>query len=151
MRKDAIRPAYPVETAFEIAAAGLLGGPAAAARTAGSAVLRQVVRGQRARPPQAAISADRRIHILDGDSTGGGHRPGVGTPGKSEFPVGWSDDKIINAIETVANDPAAIRTLQPNGRLRVEGTSGGIDIRVIIDRDGKSIWTAHPVNMPRNP
>lgn len=34
-------------------------------------------------------SPQRRRHILDGDSTGGGHRPDTGIPGKSEFlPVG---------------------------------------------------------------
>jgi hypothetical protein len=96
--------------------------------------------------PQAKVSADRRTHILDGDGTGGGHRHGSGILGKSEFPVEWSDNKIINEIESVANDPASSRTVQPNGRTRVEGTREGVDIRVIVDPDGASIRTAHPVN-----
>jgi hypothetical protein len=48
-------------------------------------------------------SASRRRHILDGEvrpngSFGGGHRPGTGFPNKSEFPAGWSDDRIMHAI-----------------------------------------------------
>ena len=97
--------------------------------------------GQRAR-----VSPDRRAHILEGDATGGGHRHGGGSPGKSEFPSDWSDGKIIEEVESVANDPASRRTVQPNGRLRVEGTRDGVDIRVIIDIDGTSIRTAHPIN-----
>jgi hypothetical protein len=92
------------------------------------------------------VSPDRRAHILEGDATGGGHRHGGGSPGKSEFPSDWSDDKIIEEVENVANDPASRRTVQPNGRIRVEGTRDGVDIRVIIDADGTSIRTAHPIN-----
>jgi Bacterial EndoU nuclease len=95
--------------------------------------------------PEAKVSRDRRTHILDGDATGGGHRNGAGR-GKSEFPPGWSDDKIIDEIESVANDPDSQRSLQPNGRTRVEGTRDGIDIRVIVDPDGASIRTGHPLN-----
>jgi hypothetical protein len=100
---------------------------------------------------QARVAADRRIHILDGDERGGGHRPGTGRLGKSEFPAGWSDDKIIDSIESVANDPASTRELQANGRIRVEGTQDGVRIRVIIIPDKMSIVTAHPTNMPGNP
>jgi hypothetical protein len=95
---------------------------------------------------QANVNPDRRAHILDGDATGGGHRHGTGNPGKSEFPPDWSDDKIIEEVESIANDPSASRTVQPNGRTRVEGTREGVDIRVIVDPDGVSIRTAHPVN-----
>jgi hypothetical protein len=45
--------------------------------------------------PRARVSPDAKIHILDGDRQGGGHRHGTGQPGKSEFPPDWSDDKII--------------------------------------------------------
>ncbi len=31
------------------------------------------------------LSDERKSHILDGDSSGGGHRYGTGKPGKSEF------------------------------------------------------------------
>ncbi len=99
------------------------------------------------------VSPLRRIHILAGDATlqDGGHRPGTGIPGKSEFPADWSDEKIIGEIESVANDPASSRLIQPNGRIRIEGTRDGVDIRVIVDADSVTIRTAHPTNMPRNP
>jgi hypothetical protein len=32
------------------------------------------------------------------DATGGGHRYGVGVPGKTEFPANWDEDKIIDSI-----------------------------------------------------
>jgi hypothetical protein len=44
--KDAIRPAYPVETAMGIAATAITGGTAAAVRAAGGAVLRQIMPGR---------------------------------------------------------------------------------------------------------
>jgi|SRR5918993_5634897 Bacterial EndoU nuclease len=98
----------------------------------------------------AAVSPGRRFHILEGDARGGGHRPGRGIPNKSEFPNGWSDDRIIGMIEDVANDPNSIRRLEPDGRTVVTGRRQGVDIRVVIDRDGRSIVTGYPTNTPRN-
>ena len=104
------------------------------------------------RPPdRATVDAARRWHILYGDATGGGHRAGTGIKNKSEFPAGWSDDRIIREIESVANDPASTRTVQPNGRIRMEGSRDGVGIRVIIAANGTSIVTAHPINVPRSP
>jgi hypothetical protein len=99
---------------------------------------------------RATVGPDRRRHILDGDRTGGGHRPGSGAPGKSEFPFGWSDDKIIAAIEDVANSPASIRTLGRDNRTVVDGTREGVNIRVIIGSDGRTVITGYPTNAPRN-
>jgi hypothetical protein len=90
-------------------------------------------------PVRATVDAARRRHILDGDATGGGHRPGTGIKGESE------------EIESVANDPASTRTVQPNGRVRAEGIRDGVGIRVIIDANGMTIRTAHPINTPRHP
>jgi hypothetical protein len=179
--RDAIRPVYPIETAIGIAAAGVAGGAAGVARAVGRAVVRQLLperppamerpQTQPNKPsddapgpspkekppeptpplPKARVSPDRRTHILEGDPGGGGHRPGTGFKDKSEFPAGWSDDKIITEIENVANDPASTRIVQPNGRTRVEGSRDGVDIRVIINPDRVTIRTAHPANMPINP
>ncbi|WP_422441408.1 RHS repeat-associated core domain-containing protein [Vibrio harveyi] len=95
-------------------------------------------------------SPQRRRHILDGDATGGGHRPGTGKPGKSEFPQGWSDDKIMHEISDIATDPNAIRRNGRGGRTITEGTRNGIDIRVIQERNG-DIVSGFPTNVPRNP
>jgi hypothetical protein len=99
------------------------------------------------------IDAKARRHILDGDASGGDHRPGTGIPGKCEFPAGWSDDKIIKAILDVARDPAS--TVRPGGagRRLVEGTRDGVDIRVVIEpvSKGGRIVTGFPLNLPRNP
>ena len=91
-----------------------------------------------------------RRHILEGDATGGGHRPGVGLPRKSEFPVGWSDDQIIHAISDVATDPAAVRSAGRGGRTIVTGMRDGVEIRVVLEADG-TIVTGFPTNLPRNP
>jgi hypothetical protein len=89
-------------------------------------------------------------HILYGDATGGRHRPGIGLSGKTEFPVGWSDDKIMHEISDIATAPHSITRLGRNGRIIGEGTRDGIDIRVIQQPDG-NIVTGFPINMPRNP
>lgn len=99
---------------------------------------------------RATVNPDRRRHILDGDRTGGGHRPGSGASGKSEFPPGWSDDRIIAAIEEVANSPASARTLGRDNRMVVDGIRDGVTIRVVIGSDGHTVVTGYPTNVPRN-
>lgn len=100
---------------------------------------------------RATVGPDRRVHILDGDARGGGHRPGRGLPNKSEFPRGWSDDAIIEAIEDVANDPASSRRTEADGRTVLTGRRGGVLVRVVVERDGRSIVTGYPIDTPRNP
>ncbi len=52
------------------------------------------------------VSPERRAHILDGEpGGGGGHRHGVGNPGKTEFPASWNDEKITDALLDVARRP----------------------------------------------
>jgi hypothetical protein len=100
-------------------------------------------------------SASRRSHILDGEvrpngSFGGGHRPGAGFPGKSEFPSGWSDDRIMHAIWDIATDPSLTwRAGNRPGDFFVNGTRDGIDIEVLIRNT--EIWTGYPTNVARNP
>jgi len=105
-------------------------------------------RPQATTPPN--LVDDRgRDHILDGDETGGGHRAGTGAPGKSEFPPGWSDDRILGEISDVATDPSADRQTVPGGRNVSRGNRGGVDIQTVDD--GHRIITGHPTNRPRNP
>ena len=95
-------------------------------------------------------NAQRRRHILDGDATGGGHRPGTGIPGKSEFPQGWSDDKIMHEISDIATDPNSVTRAGRGGRTITEGTRDGVNIRVVQEKNG-DIVTGFPTNTPRNP
>jgi hypothetical protein len=87
-------------------------------------------------------------HILEGDETGGGHAPGAGISNKSEFPVGWNNDKIMQYISDVATDPTSSVTEQGRTTI-IEGTREGIDIKV-VERDGR-IVSGFPTNTPRNP
>jgi hypothetical protein len=100
------------------------------------------------------VSTARRKHILDGDATGGGHGPGRGISGKSEFPASLSDNDLIDGIEAIANDPASypggvIPT--SGGRCRITGTIQGVSTTVIVDPAAGEVITAWPVGVPRNP
>jgi hypothetical protein len=86
---------------------------------------------------------ERISHILDGDRWGGGHRHGTGRPGKTEFPAGWDDKRIIDHVVDVARIPDATPVLQPNHRWRVHGERDGVGITVIVHPDGR-IWSAWP-------
>jgi hypothetical protein len=103
--------------------------------------------------PVDLTDARARTHILDGDAAGGGHRPGTGAPGKSEFPPGWSDEKILHEVSDVATDPASKALPGRGGRSIIEGTRDGVDIRVVVEPPsrGGRIVTGFPTNMPRNP
>src|SRR5437868_4707409 len=100
------------------------------------------------------VSAARRQHILDGDATGGGHGPGRGISGKSEFPTVLSDQDVILGIEAIANDPAnypdgTIPTTP--GRFRIIGSIQGVRAVVIVEPQAGEIITAWPEGVPRNP
>ena len=96
------------------------------------------------RPPLDAVrmDADRAVHILDGDATGGGHRHGTGRPGKTEFPADWDDATITGHIAAVARGPDTVEQ-QPNGRWFLRGERDSVWIIVIVNPDG-AIWTAWP-------
>ena len=88
------------------------------------------------------IAPERATHILDGDATGGGHRHGTGSPGKTEFPAHWDDDTILSAISAVAHSPEKVH--QPwNQRWKVLGEHDNVVIDVIIEPDA-TIWTGWP-------
>jgi RHS repeat-associated protein len=95
-------------------------------------------------------------HILDGDGPdkGGGHRAGTGKPGKSEFPAGWTDEKILGEVSDVATSPDSTHTIGNGGRTISTGTRGGIDITTVtepVGPKGGRIVTGFPTNVPRNP
>lgn len=96
------------------------------------------------RPPLDAVrvTPERATHILDGDATGGGHRHGTGSPGKTEFPADWDDDTILDAITTVAHSPEHVHR-QWNQRWKALGEHDNVLVDVIIEPDG-TIWTGWP-------
>jgi hypothetical protein len=52
------------------------------------------------------VTPERTTHILDGEpGGGGGHRHGVGKPGKTEFPASWDDKKIMGHVLDVVRRP----------------------------------------------
>jgi len=109
------------------------------------------------------INSQQRTHILDSDTTGGGHGPGRGISGKSEFPASWSDEQTINYILEVIQDPNSQwvqRTGKPGikytisgqpVRWQIEGTRDSVNIKVIVEPDGRGIITAFPTNLSKNP
>ena len=92
------------------------------------------------------VTPERAMHILDGDETGsgGGHRHGVGRPGKTEFPANWDDAKIISTALNVARGPDRPPVRQDwNDTWLCTGTRDGVDVSVVVQRSGE-ILTSWP-------
>jgi RHS repeat-associated protein len=97
-------------------------------------------------PDRVVVTPKQRTHILDGDETGGGHGPGRGGYGKTEFPEDMTDDEIIEEIEDIANDPYAERyPPQDNGNIPIRGEVGGKPTIVIVDPTTNTVVTAFPL------
>jgi hypothetical protein len=105
----------------------------------------EAVGGHPERPPPDSlhVAPERARHILDGDRWGGGHRHGTGRPGKTEFPSGWDDEKIIGHVLNVARNPDEPPVFQANRRWRTHGQREDVGINVIVQPDGR-IWSAWP-------
>jgi hypothetical protein len=99
------------------------------------------------RPPLDAlrVTPERSAHILDGDAAGrGGHRHGVGNPGKTEFPASWDDKKIMDTVHDVARRPDQPPIYQTwNSRWLARGTRDDVEVVVVIASDGR-IWSGWP-------
>ncbi|GAA2269229.1 hypothetical protein GCM10009853_023410 [Glycomyces scopariae] len=97
------------------------------------------------------IPDKRQVHILDGEwdydsgeLLGGGHAPGSGNPGKTEFPERWTDEQIMDNISDVARNPGSEPAPRPGGGYRVTGVVDGVEIEVLLNRDG-TVWSAYPL------
>ena len=92
------------------------------------------------------VSPERTTHILDGDADGsGGHRHGIGNPGKTEFPASWDDEKIIDNVLDVARQPDP--PPRSPGLERPLGLHCGTrdDVEVCSDRSRSGeVWTGWP-------
>ena len=91
------------------------------------------------------VTPERITHILDGDETGGGgHRHGIGKPGKTEFPASWDDAKIVSTALNVARDPDRPPVRQDwNDTWLCTGIRDGVDVSVVVQRSGE-ILTSWP-------
>ena len=86
-------------------------------------------------------------HILNGNETGGGHRAGTGTKGKSEFSSNWFDEKILGEISDVATDPPSKQ--RPSGTRTISiGTRDGVKIKTVSEL-GCNV-TGYPTDTPKN-
>src|ERR1700742_5072165 len=85
------------------------------------------------------VTPERTTHILDGEPDGGGgHRHGVGKPGKTEFPASWDDKKIMDTVVDVVRRPDSPPVLQNrNNRWVVRGTRDDVEVVVVVARDGQ--------------
>lgn len=84
---------------------------------------------------------------------GGSHAPGTGRRGTTEFPAGWSRERIMDTILDVAKDPDEVPRRLRNGVWRTVGVRDGVEIVVLVAGDG-AVRTAYPVSGPgviRNP
>ena len=101
--------------------------------------LRQARDGRRTRPP-------RSPHSMRYPLIGGGHRSGLGRGGKTEFPVRWTDDQVMDHVMAVAQQPDdAVQ--QPNGTFRAWGVRDGVRLVVILTPDGELV-TGYPLPGP---
>ena len=75
---------------------------------------------------------------------GGGHGPGRGQPGKSEFPASWSDDDTIAHTMDVAMHPSGTVEL-PSGDFRAWGERLGVRLSVLVSPRG-GVLTSYPVS-----
>lgn len=101
--------------------------------------------------PAPQITEQRREHILYGDKSGGGHRYGAGKPCKSEFPKNWSDENIIERVQTMAANDNMDWQRESNGYYTAEGKTEGVKVKIVLSRDRSEVITAYPVGVKRNP
>lgn len=94
----------------------------------------------------ADLEPHRRVHILDGDDRGGGHRAGTGRPRKSEFPPDWTDDDIIERVMRTAMSPERV-VPQDRGRFQLFAVHDGVQIKVILEGDGRVV-SGYPIAGP---
>lgn len=97
------------------------------------------------------LSKSREIHILYGDSRGGGHLHGVGKPCKTEFPKEWDKTKVISTVKQIAANDNLSWEQQTNGYFVTQQTVDDVRVRVVLDREMDDIVTAYPLNGTKNP
>jgi hypothetical protein len=92
----------------------------------------------------------RRDYIING------HKSDAGKPGKTEFPSNWDDDKIVNEVNKIANNPNAPGGIGKCDSPYKTGTVDRIEIRVdfypsMHPTSAGKVSTAYPTNTNPNP
>ena len=90
-----------------------------------------------------AISRGSRNHIL------GNHRPGANIPGKDEFPSGWTDDEIMDAVDAVLARPAKVNQFGDQFVFRGEHRGIVVSASVRTDKPRPFVWTSYPPRSQR--
>ncbi|GAA2681496.1 MULTISPECIES: EndoU domain-containing protein [Actinosynnema] len=120
-------------------------------------------------PANPTLNPVNRRHVTTGDpfdpttpeskQDSGGHSAGAGVADKTEFPIGWSDADVEQAVLAVIAAPASPPTSRPAGNhmgrqqwgwvYRGKATVNGItvELEVIVLEDGQ-IRTAYPTETP---
>lgn len=114
----------------------------AVARAGSSSKVRQIESEQVASALEEFEVSKRKSHILNR------HRHGAGVSGKTEFPAGWDDDKILNAITVVCMNTPTF-SVDPTFGPFLSGFFEGIKIEVyfypiVKDDDPLLVSTAYP-------
>ena len=114
----------------------------------------QFPHGRRSRVPLPHPTSDlvgfRKDHILNR------HRFGSGISGKTEFPSSWSDQRIIQEVNRIANDVSAPGGMGKWDSPYKTGYIDGIQIRVDFypsthPKYAGKVSTAYPTNVTPNP
>jgi hypothetical protein len=94
--------------------------------------------------------------VVNGDDDNpekGGHAFGTGRPGKAEFPEGWDDQDISEALAAVADRPSKVSPDLTGRNFIAEGIHRGVTVQAVVRPDG-SVEAGWPVKGPgvrRNP
>ena len=92
----------------------------------------------------------RKDHILNR------HRAGAGISGKTEFPASWSNQRIVDEVNAIANNPNAPGGMGKYNSPYKTGVVDGIEIRVDFypvnhPQHAGKVSTAYPTSVRPNP
>ncbi|MDF9809708.1 MAG: hypothetical protein RR853_00785 [Aurantimicrobium sp.] len=94
-----------------------------------------------------AISERFIRHVLEGEpeSTLGGHKYGMSRPGKTEFPVSWTEEHIVEAMNTVLQGPEVVTF--SGKRIFLQKTVRGvhIELKLLVTKKGLTPVSCFPI------
>lgn len=98
------------------------------------------------------ITPKMRVHILDGDNRGGGHRHNSTRTNKTLFPATWSDAKCLAAVSAALDNPYTTSDDVPKLRNDIYLTRfvvfDGVRVAAQTLKAKGSLHTAYPLDGP---